>query len=161
VLPTTRVRLVDVPVALFLAAERHTDDLLREVALMAAAREDLTPGHLFSDLLATADAFAHRPAAVRQRIADCALLAQRAGQDRVTVELDADASAADAALAWEELVRTFDEMSRHEQLLTLPPGRDVAAFRAWYVRELVEQVRTGRAPVPWSPAQAGALAGAR
>src|SRR3954454_21379242 len=48
---TVRVRLVDVPVALFCAAEQHANDLLREVALVAAARPDNGKGHLFAELL--------------------------------------------------------------------------------------------------------------
>jgi hypothetical protein len=150
VLPASRVRLLGVPVELFCAAERHTNDLLREVALMAAARADLEPGHLFSELLATADAYAHRPAAVRQAMTDAVAAALCAGQDVVDVELDADDLAADGALAWEELLRRFDTMSREEQLLTLPADAEIAAFRAWYVRELVEQVRAGREPVRWT-----------
>jgi hypothetical protein len=158
VLSASRVRLLGVPVELFCAAERHTNDLLREVALMAAARADLEPGHLFSELLATADAYAHRPAAVRRAIADAVAAAQRAGLATVDVDLAADDLAADGALAWEELLRRFDAMSREEQLLTLPAGAEVAAFRGWYVRELVEQVRTGREPARWT--YAGDLVGA-
>jgi hypothetical protein len=153
VLPASRVRLLGVPVELFCAAERHTNDLLREVALMAAARADLEPGHLFSELLATADAYAHRPAAVRHAMLEAVTVALRAGADVVDVELDADDLAAGGALAWEELLRRFDTMSREEQLLTLPADPEVAEFRAWYVRELVEQVRTGREPVRWEPAR--------
>jgi hypothetical protein len=154
------VRLVDVPVALFHAADRHTNDLLREVALMAAARTDLGSGHLFGDLLATADAYAHRPAALHRRIADCVALADAAGHDRVTVDLDADSTVVDGAVAWHDLQRQFDELSRREQLLTLPADDDVAAFRAWYVQELVEQVRDGRAPRGWTRARKPVLAGA-
>jgi hypothetical protein len=160
VLPSVRVRLVDVPVALFHAAERHTNDLLREVALIAAASTDLGSGHLFGDLLATADAYAHRPAALHRRVADCVALAAAAGHDRVTVDLDADADVVDGAVAWHDLLREFDALSRHEQLLTLPAADDVVAFRSWYVRELVEQVRDGRAPRGWTRARSAVLAGA-
>ncbi|HEU0131047.1 MAG TPA: hypothetical protein VFQ85_08660 [Mycobacteriales bacterium] len=155
-LPAKRVRLVGVPVALFLAAEQHTNDLLREIALMAAARPGT--GHLFSDTLSTAETYAHRPASVRDRIVESIGIAQRAGWDTVTVDVEADESAADGALAWEELLRRFDAMSRDERLLTLPADGELVAYRSWYVRELVEQVRTGRDPVPW--ARAGVLAGA-
>jgi hypothetical protein len=155
------VRLADVPVALFRAAEQHTNDLLREIALMAAARPDHESGHLFSELLATADSYAHRPAAVRRSLAESVAAATRAGWDAVTVEVEIDENAAENARAWEELLRRFDEMSRDEQLLTLPAEPEVAAYRAWYVRELVEQVATGRAPVSWTVARLGAMAGAR
>jgi hypothetical protein len=146
-----RVRLVDVPVALFRAAEQHTNDLLREVALMAAARPDLEAGHLFSEMLSTADAYAHRPAEVRECIAESVALAIGAGWETVTVEVEADDAAAEGAWAWEELLRRFDAMSRDGQLLTLPADAELTAYRAWYVRELVEQVRTGRSPTGWSP----------
>ena len=158
-LPRVRVRLVDVPVALFCAAESHTNDLLREIALMAAARPDLGDG-LFTDMLATADTYAHRPAAVRHRIAESVALAQRQGWDSVTVDFDADALAADGALAWEELLQRFDAMSREERLLTLPADPELAAYRAWYVAELVEQVRTGREPVSWQAVRPQLMAGA-
>jgi hypothetical protein len=62
---------------------------------------------------------------------------------------------------WEELLRRFDAMSRDEQLLTLPAGPEVTAYRAWYARELLEQVQTGRAPISWQTARLDALAGAR
>lgn len=160
-LPRARVRLVDVPVALFCAAEQHTNDLLREIALMAAARPDLGDTSLFTEMLAAADTYAHRPAEIRHRIAESVAVAQRHGWDRVTVDFDADTNAADGALAWEELLQRFDGMSRAERLLTLPADAELAAYRAWYVRELVEQVRTGREPVPWTVARTLALAGAR
>lgn len=151
-LPKVRVRLVDVPVALFDASEQHTNDLMREFALMAAARPDLGRGHLYSDLLAAADVYTHRPADVRGRIAESVAVARRSGWANVTVDFDADASAADRALAWEELLQRFDAMSREEQLLTLPAGEELRAYRSWYVQELVEQVRTGRSPVSWERA---------
>ncbi len=159
-LPRVRVRLVDVPVALFCAAEQHTHDLLREIALMAAARPDLVEGHLFTEMLTAADTYAHRPAAVRNRIAESVSVALRQGWDSVTVDFDADANAADGALAWEELLQRFDAMSRDERLLTLPAGDDLAAYRAWYVSELVEQVRHGREPVSWEVVRGRAFAGA-
>lgn len=158
-LRTVRVRLVDVPVALCCAADQHTNDLLREIALIAASRPELGRTHVFSQLLALADRYTHFPAAVRHRVAESVALARRQGWDRVTVDLDVDTDAADAAVAWEELLRRFDDMSRDEQLLTLPADPDVRAYRAWYVAELVEQVRTGRAPVSWDSAGARALAG--
>lgn len=158
-LPRVRVRLVDVPVTLFIASEQHTNDLLREIALMAAARPEADRGHLYSDLLAGADTVAHRPADVRRRIAESVAVAQRSGWDTVTVDVDADATAADGALAWEELLQRFDEMSADERLLTLPADAELRAYRAWYVRELVEQVRTGRSPVSWERARHLAMAG--
>lgn len=158
-LPRAQVRLVDVPVALFLAAEQHQNDLLREIALMAAATSGLERGHRFADLLATADQYAHRPAAVRRRIADSVAVAVRAGWDAVTVDVEADEATAEGAIAWECLLRRFDVMSRDEELLTLPAGGELAAFRHWYVSEIVDQVRNGRAPVSWQVARADALAG--
>jgi len=66
VLPRARVRLDGVPVALFLAAEQHQNDLLREIALMAVATTGHESGHRYADLLAAADRYAHRPAAIRR-----------------------------------------------------------------------------------------------
>jgi len=159
VLPRVRVRLVDVPVALFVASEQHTNDLLREIALMAAGRPGAGRGHQYSDLLATADLYAHRPAGARTRIAESVAVAQRGGWDSVTVDFDADTDAADAALAWEELLVRFDAMSGEERMLTLPADEELRAYRGWYVRELVEQVRTGRLPVSWDRARHLATAG--
>lgn len=160
-LPRTQVRLVDVPVALFRASERHTNDLLREIALMAAARHELETGDLFSELLATADAYAHRPASIGNRVGEAVSVAERSGWDSVSVGFDADADAADGVLAWDELLRRFDSMSRNEELLTLPADPALLAFRAWYVSEIVEQVRTGRDAVAWADAHDRSLAGAR
>lgn len=157
-LPTVRVRLLDVPVALFRAADAHTHDLLREVALIAAARTDEATGHEFGRLLATVEAYAH-PAALHRRIAASVAIASGAGLDSVDVNLDADPSAADAALQWSDVLRRFDAMSRDDLLLTMPAAPEVQAFRAWYVEELVGQIRTGREPVPWS-ARHRVLAGA-
>ncbi|HVF20922.1 MAG TPA: hypothetical protein VNA14_11875 [Mycobacteriales bacterium] len=148
------------PVGLFWAAEQHANDILREVALMAAARRDLADGHRFTEVLAAADSYAQRPSAVRHRVAESVALAQRQGWDHVTVGLDADAEAADGTLAWEELLQRFDALSRDERLLTLPADAELVAYRAWYVREVVEQVRTGRAPVSWQSVRARTLVGA-
>lgn len=157
-LPRTRVRLVDVPVALFCASEQHSSDLLREIALMAAARPE--EGHLFTEIMTAAEAYAQRPASVRNRIAEAVAVAVARGEDSTTVDFDADVNVADGALAWEELLRRFDALSRNERLLTLPADAELTAYRAWYVGELVEQVRTGRAPVSWHEARSRALAGA-
>ena len=151
VLPKARVRLDGVPVALFLAAEQHQNDLLREIALMAVAGHETS--HRYADLLAAADRYAHRPAAVRRRVAESVTVGLRAGWGSVTVDVEADEAAAEAALAWEDLLRRFDQMSRDDQLLTLPADAELVAFRHWYVHELVEQVRTGRAPVSWGEAR--------
>src|SRR5688572_4547541 len=126
---------------------------------MAAARPDAGRGRHYSDVLETADTFAHHPAGVRHRIAESVAVALRGGWESVTVDFDADAAAADAALAWEEMLQGFDTMSLEERLLTLPADAELRAYRAWYVRELVEQVRTGRSPVSWERARHLAMAG--
>lgn len=143
------VRLLDVPVALFAATDRHTSDLLREVALMVAARPDAESGQVFGDLLAGADPYVQGPVALHQRVAAAVLAAGLKGDQTVDVTVPAEDADAEAALAWDDLQRRFDTMSRNDLLLTLPADRRVVAFRTWYVREVVEQVRTGRAPQPW------------
>ena len=149
-----RVRLLDVPVALFAATDRHTGDLLREIALVVAARPDAESGRVFGDLLARADAYVHGPGAVHQRVAAAVFAAERTASEVVDVTVEADAAAAEAALAWDDLQRQFDVLSREDQVLTLPADPEVVAFRTWYVREVVEQVRTGRAPISWLPERA-------
>lgn len=157
-MPTVRVRLVDVPVALYCATDQHASDLLREVALVAAARPDLGKGHLFTELLDAAEQEVLRPAA-RRRLQETVEAALHAGLPTITVELDADIRTADRALAWESMLQRFDTMSQEERLLTLPAEPMVRAYRAWYVTEVVEQIRTRRDPVPWTAAGSLAVAG--
>ena len=140
------VRLVDVPVGLYREAQQHTDDLLRELVLMAGL-ETATGVPGTATRLAEA-AFRHS----EQRAA-LALVAERvcasAAGERVTIEYDVDLTSAQASEEWAALLDELGALCREGGMLVVPATEEVAAFSRWFCEELVRQLRSGAEPRPW------------
>ena len=141
------VALVDLPVSLFLQTQQHHDTVLRELALVALAPDD---DGSTSDRLRTLAREAHTgfgdaPKPFREAVAAAAAR----GDDIVTVRVNVPESTLrfmeDFLLVFDEA----DEFSRRGELLTPPSAPGVAAFRRWFVGELIRQVRDGAPPSPF------------
>ncbi len=132
--PTTRtVLLVGVPLDLFRRAQRHSDDVLRELALMRPDAEEMVA-----------------LAALRTDASVQAYDAEQRGDKELTLRLELPPDAAEAAEQWASLMTQLAELCRAGVMLSAPPDDDVVAFQQWYVGEVVRQVRSGLPPRPWA-----------
>lgn len=149
------VRLLDVPVDLYRQAQQHTDDLLREIVLMAE-HERLRGGDGTAARLARA-AHAHRPVDIELRVSAATDVdgARARGEETVTLTYSVDLHVADAAAAWSRVLDELDDLCRGGDLLSVPPDARVGTFLRWFCAEIVAQLRDGAEPCPWPRYVAG------
>jgi hypothetical protein len=143
------VRLVDVPVDLYRRAHQHTDDLLRELVLIA--ENDLAGGRDGAVVKLARRADDHRATRLRLRRA-AAPAVQRArerGDAAVTLTYEVDDNAITSSAEWSALLDELDALCRSGELLTVPAQPDVALLSRWMCEEFVHQLRDGQPPCPW------------
>lgn len=145
------VRLIGVPVDLYLEASRHMGEIVREFALISFGDRSGVTERVPAQLLELVDQLRKRYArntdAIRSRVEEAA----RAGQETVDLELPGDDTAASITEDITELLDAADEFCRSGDLLTLAAPPQVVAWRHWWRDQVVAQVREGAEPVPWTP----------
>ena len=147
------VRLVGLPVPLWESTSQHTDELLREFALMAAGRasgtvEDDVPGRLTA-LITALQAQYGAGADEREEPLRAAAAAGRATLD---LSFPLPVAAADAAADLDRMLDEADEYcAQGRHLLTLASPPEVVRFRRWYLSEVTAQLG-GADPTPWDRA---------
>jgi hypothetical protein len=146
------VRLVGVPTELFLRSRQRTDDLVRELWLMALSDENGPRGRYYRQLVLAADAYSRRGAAVRQQVMTEVLAAQERGEATTDLAIDLPPEAVETALQWEQLLEEMDALCTRGELLTLASPPELARFHRWYSSEVVHQLRDGSEPVPFTSA---------
>lgn len=125
------VRLVGVPVRLVLTSAANLDDLVREVRLVDPAPESAELAmQVVGEPLRTA---ARDAVERRERLLD--------------MTVDVPRSAGSALREFLDVVGRIVELCRTGVLLSLEPSEEIAAFRRWYVDEVVSQL-AGNGPVP-------------
>ena len=143
------VRLVDVPVALYRAAQQHTDAVLRELVLMAefeaAERRDGPMRRLFTR---AAEGYADR-LALAVRAAPDVDAAHARGDAHVTLVYTLPERLAESTEAWGRLLDEVDDLCRDGTMLSVPASPELAAFARWWCAEFVRQLRDGAEPTPW------------
>ena len=143
------VSLVDVPVAVYRAAQQHTDAVLRELVLMAeyeaAQRPDGPMRRLFTR---ASEGFADR-LDLTTRAAATMDAAHARGDEFVTVVYTLPDRLAASTEAWGALLDELDRLCRDGTMLSVPATPELAAFARWWCTELVGQLRDGAAPTPW------------
>jgi len=139
-----RVQLVGVPVALLIESTRQLSDLQREVQVMAMGRD--APPELEQvvqagkpwitdiDLWTDCD----------RRLAESAAASGAETVDYEVFVPDDVISRIEGIAHW---LRRAGASIRRRQLLTLPPSREVAAYRRWCRDEILSQL-AGREPQP-------------
>jgi hypothetical protein len=145
------VRLLGVPVDLYLEASRHTAEIVREFALISFGERSGVNEHVPDRLLELVTELRQRHRrstdAIRARFEEAA----QAGQTAVDLELPADDEAADITERLTDLLDAADEFCRSGDLLTLASSPDVVAWRHWWRDQVLRQVREGADPTAWSP----------
>ena len=146
------VRLLGVPVDLYLEASRHTAEIVREFALISFGERSGVNEHVPDRLLGLVTELRQRHRrstdAIRARFEEAA----QAGETAVDLELPADEAAADITERLTDLLDAADEFCRSGDLLTLASSPQVVAWRHWWRDQVLRQVREGADPAPWSPA---------
>jgi hypothetical protein len=141
------VRLLDVPVALYREAQQHTDDVLRELVLMAGFEASRGEPGRASRLADTAD----RHRAERNALSVTAERHVAAATGRtITLEYDVEATSADTSAEWASLLDDIAALCREGTMLAVPANERVTAFSRWFCEEFVRQLRDGAEPRRWS-----------
>jgi hypothetical protein len=144
--PTYEVRLINVPVRLFVAGRQQHDELMHEFAVLAVSLEDRSsvPARMLSliDELGTRyGRAADRPdSVVDAAIAD--------GVDSVDLTYQVPAHIIEAADALERMMDEADEFCRQEQMLTTARSEVQRRLAKWYLDEFRRQIN-GEPPQPW------------
>jgi hypothetical protein len=145
------VKLLGVPVDLYLEAYRHMGEIAREFALISFGERTGVTEPVPARLLELVSELRHRYAndadAIRVRFEEAA----RAGEQTVDLEFPADETAVNITERITELLDAADEFCRSGDLLTLASSPQVVAWRHWWCDEVVRQVMQGADPVPWTP----------
>ena len=151
--PTYTVRLGAVPTGLLLAAKAHVDNVVRELTLLRGGEKSkgsTLPPPMAKLVQAATDEFADARAEIKRQ----ALTAAAQGAPTTDLELQLPLSYADAAERYLSAMEEADRYAKEARLLTLAPPLSHQAFRRWYVRALVDQLRAlgaGRVPDPPEP----------
>jgi hypothetical protein len=145
------VRLLRLPIALFLRAREHHDELIREFTLMAI-RSNATAANgiaLPPRLRELVDILGRRFGASTSRADMERDAAIERGDATVDLTYHVPASLADDLTMLTQLMDDADEFCRMETLLTLPRDRSMVAFGHWYNTEFLRQI-DGLPPTPWN-----------
>ena len=147
------VHLLELPVDVWARTQEHTDELLREFALIASdpAASGEVPvrlTHLIEVLTATYSGVGSDQEAQLYAAAE-------AGQAQIDdLSFSVPLATSEACLVLGETLDAADEYCRAGQhLLTLATPDELQRFRRWYLTQFIEQI-AGKAPTPW-PAYTG------
>ncbi len=146
------VRLLDYPLDLFLRAQEHADDLIRELTLIAnSAAVETGQSDLPARLLVLVEQLTHQYAGISTEAEKARDAALDRGETRTDLTYRVPAHIAQAV---QHLGAIFDEADEYcragEHLLTLATPESAVAYRRWVLGEFVEQIERGAEPTPWS-----------
>jgi anti-sigma regulatory factor (Ser/Thr protein kinase) len=140
-----RVRILSVPLSLYIGFQQHFRELRREVRLLALAHEDDYPlAKSLSDLFATLDRHLREGIGVEQ--IEAAIAKNRSETDLV---VHMPRSTARTLSRFVELLDLADDFCRQQRLLSLARTPEQRRFQTWFLREFVRQAEGGE-PLPWA-----------
>jgi len=146
--PATAVRVLikRLPLLVYIEAQRQNDALLREFALIEARDGDAElPPRLREMIREIGAQLTGESATSRRQIEDAAAR----GETVADLELWVVPGAAQSARRLVELLDEADEFCRMGHLLTVPATPTIRRFRAWYLDEVLRQLKGGR-PQSWA-----------
>jgi anti-sigma regulatory factor (Ser/Thr protein kinase) len=139
-----RVRILDVPLKLYIEFQHHFRELRREVRLLALAHEDDYPlAKSLSDLFGNLDRHLREGIGVEQ--IEAALADNRSETDLVVHMPRATARTLSRFI---ELLDLADDFCRQQRLLTLARTPEQRRFQTWFLCEFVRQAE-GEEPQSW------------
>lgn len=143
------VRLLNMPIALFLRTRDHHDDLIREFTLIAIQRQNSEAPRISERLSELVETLGRRYGASAGRADAVRDAAIERGDASVDLTYEVPSSIAADLVRLTELIDAADEFSRNEQLLTLPRTPEMVAFAHWYNDQFLNQIN-GLPPTPWA-----------
>jgi anti-anti-sigma factor len=153
-----RVELVGLPLDVHRRASEHGETLRRELSLVHyAASPEGVPVRLYELGVELGERYGGLNSEVDERMAQAV-----ADLTATTVDLAyvLPAAAADDVERLAGLLDELDQYCADRDLLTLVTPPEALAYRRWWLSEVVEQLRDGRPPRPWSDPGADAPPGA-
>ncbi|WP_432487753.1 hypothetical protein [Kineococcus sp. SYSU DK018] len=143
------VHLLGVPLRLRESFNEHTQELLRELALVQIGAGHEHVGALPQRLLRLAEDVETTYASFQERPVAALEAASAAGREfaDVTYEVPARAGAFTRHLL--DVLEQADDFCREQQLLTLPAPPALVAYRRWLLGEFTRQL-AGAEPRPWA-----------
>ena len=139
------VCILGLPLDVYRRSSEHTDELLREFALI---RED-DSDHVPARLLALVDELRGRFSGFTQGQTLALQEALDRGDEEIDLFYEIPRDASPAVVRLGALLDEADEFCRAGDLLTLAARPEGVAFRRWFLEEFVLQI-DGRPPRPWS-----------
>ena len=140
-----RVSILGMPLEVMQRSSEHSDELLREFALIRGVHTDQVPARLLAvieELRGRFGAFSEGP---RQAMQD----ALERGDATIDLHYEVPPAVGAAARQVGDLLNEADEFCRSGDLLTLATQPEGLAFRHWYLDEFQRQIE-GLPPRPWS-----------
>ena len=138
------VRILGLPLDVYRRSSEHTDELLREFALIREDDDDQVPGRLLAlidELNARFSTFTREQTVAMQEAA-------ARGDRQIDLLYEVPPEAADGVVRLAALLDEADEFCRAGDLLTLATLPEGLAFRRWFLEEFRFQI-AGRPPRPW------------
>ena len=140
------IDLPGVPVAAYLAFQRHTRELRREVRLLALAHDtDYPQARPMSDLFSSLERVLRHDLGATQVDA-----ARAAGAETVDLRLVLRDEDAPQLARLSELLDLADDFCRDERLLSVARSPEHQDFQRWFLREVVRR-GAGEPPLAWEP----------
>ena len=138
------VRILGIPLDIMQRSAEHSDELLREFALIREEGTDHVPARLLRVIEELRGRFGAFAAGPRQAMQE----ALERGDHSVDLEYVVPPEVGGAAERLRALLDEADQFCRAGDLLTLATPPDGLAFRQWYLEEFERQI-AGRPPRPW------------
>jgi hypothetical protein len=139
------VHLVGLPLDVMQRSAEHSDELLREFALIRGVSGDHVPARLLALIEELRGRFGAFAAGPRQAMQD----AMERGEATIDLRYEVPAEVGTAARRLSALLDEADEFCRAGDLLTLATSSEVLAFRRWFLDQFQLQIE-GRPPQAWS-----------
>ena len=140
-----RVSILGMPLEVMQRSSEHSDELLREFALIRGEGSDHVPARLLAlieELRGRFGSFSEGPRQAMQA-------ALERGDETIDLHYDVPPTVAAAARQLGDLLDEADEFCRSGDLLTLATQPEGRAFRHWYLEEFSRQI-DGLPPRPWT-----------
>ena len=133
------------PLAVMQRSSEHSDELLREFALIREEGSDHVPARLLALVEELRARFGSFSEGALQAMQD----AVERGDETIDLHYEVPPAVGAAARQLGDLLEEADEFCRAGDLLTLATHPEGVAFRRWYLGEFQRQI-DGQPPRPWS-----------
>lgn len=144
------VRILGLPVRIWSQAQEHSDELLREFALVAEGTRGPSEAHPPSRLVRLVEELRRDYDSITSDQEAQLVDAAEAGVESVDLTYHVPASVSEAAVRLDQALDAADEYcAAGEHLLTLTTPPEALAFRKWFLKEFTDQI-DGRPARTWA-----------